>query len=54
MLNRSKSHKQDSFATNRKKEDEAQSNRDRALKARLAHLEAVRQAQKSADKKPSK
>ena len=50
MLNKGKSRTQESFSRNRKKEDQANSNREKAMKEKLAHLRAVRLAQKASGK----
>ena len=54
MQSKGETRNHQSFTTNRKKEDEAQNNRENAMKAKLAHLKAVREAQKSGGKAPSK
>ena len=54
MQSKGKTRSHESFTSNRKKEDQAQNNREKAMKAKLAHLKAVREAQKSGDKAPSK
>lgn len=53
MLNKGKSRNQDNFSRNRKKEDQAHSNREKAMKEKLAHLHAVRLAQSASGKKPT-
>lgn len=54
MQGKGKTRKGESFSRSRKKEDQAQINREKAMKEKLAHLQAVRLAQKSSAKEPSK